>query len=314
MNQDVTFSSGTLSSNWLMPAETVSSDMLRALHHDERELRHLVVILSLTGGLVLSFLLGVGIFIYWHWRAWSHRRRKRLMQVQKGGDIRESKDEDDGGRDFEQVMPGHVPVGATTAAAAAAAAFHASSDPTLPMINTSTMASAIHPYATLAIETELVVTDHSPALASSAASSSSASSMQPACTMPNSPEVAPVAKSDTRNLKKDSVSSLFGMVPMTPLPLGLTIPGANRGGATIDSRNSSVASAFSAGSSNAPSSSSSSSVLPTPTSATIPTQPPSLAFMPTAPLPSAPSAKECTLSMHNFDPDAQPPPPAYSPQ
>ncbi|CAO3598633.1 unnamed protein product [Absidia cylindrospora] len=59
------------------------TDMLHALHHDEKELRILAVVLSLTGGLVLSFLLGVGIFVYWHWRAWRARRRKKYQKSKK---------------------------------------------------------------------------------------------------------------------------------------------------------------------------------------------------------------------------------------
>ncbi|CAO3613038.1 unnamed protein product [Cunninghamella blakesleeana] len=58
-----------------------ANDMLHALHRDERELRVLAVLLSLAGGLVLSFLLGVGIFIYWHWRAYRTRRLKRKKKI-----------------------------------------------------------------------------------------------------------------------------------------------------------------------------------------------------------------------------------------
>ncbi|CAO3642643.1 unnamed protein product [Cunninghamella echinulata] len=69
-----TMTSSTITS----PEETNGpTDMLHALHRDERELRVLAVILSLAGGLVLSFLLGVGIFIYWHWRAYRARQLKR---------------------------------------------------------------------------------------------------------------------------------------------------------------------------------------------------------------------------------------------
>lgn len=59
------------------------TDMLHALHRDEKELRVLAVILSLTGGLVLSFLLGVGIFVYWHWRSYRTRQRKKLTRLKQ---------------------------------------------------------------------------------------------------------------------------------------------------------------------------------------------------------------------------------------
>ncbi|KAI8329906.1 hypothetical protein BD560DRAFT_451587 [Blakeslea trispora] len=48
------------------------STLIHRLHSNERQLRTLVVILSLAGGLALSFVLGVGILICWS----SQRYRK----------------------------------------------------------------------------------------------------------------------------------------------------------------------------------------------------------------------------------------------
>ncbi|PHZ14246.1 uncharacterized protein RHIMIDRAFT_116057 [Rhizopus microsporus ATCC 52813] len=42
------------------------SVLLYRLHTNEVQLRTLAVILSLTGGLALSFAVGVGILIYWY--------------------------------------------------------------------------------------------------------------------------------------------------------------------------------------------------------------------------------------------------------
>lgn len=49
------------------------------LRNDERHIRVLAVVLSLTGGLALSFILGVGIFLFWHIRECDkrHKRRRR---------------------------------------------------------------------------------------------------------------------------------------------------------------------------------------------------------------------------------------------
>jgi hypothetical protein len=52
-----------------------SSTLLHRLHTNESQLRTLVVILSLTGGLALSFVLGVGIMIYWYFRKCKQKRR-----------------------------------------------------------------------------------------------------------------------------------------------------------------------------------------------------------------------------------------------
>lgn len=42
------------------------STLVGSIRNDETQLRILVVVLSLTGGLVLAFFLGFGIFLYWH--------------------------------------------------------------------------------------------------------------------------------------------------------------------------------------------------------------------------------------------------------
>ncbi|KAK4521072.1 uncharacterized protein ATC70_004062 [Mucor velutinosus] len=55
--------------------EESSSTLLHRLHTNERQLRTLAVILSLTGGLSLSFALGVGIMIYWYSRKCKQRRK-----------------------------------------------------------------------------------------------------------------------------------------------------------------------------------------------------------------------------------------------
>lgn len=54
--------------------------LLHKLHSDEEHLRTLVVLLSLTGGLALSFALGIGIFLYWHVREYKRRRQRRLRR------------------------------------------------------------------------------------------------------------------------------------------------------------------------------------------------------------------------------------------
>ncbi|KAI7897868.1 uncharacterized protein BX663DRAFT_276711 [Cokeromyces recurvatus] len=51
-----------------------SSTLLHHLHINERQLRTLAVVLSLTGGLAISFALGVGIMIYWYFRKCKQRR------------------------------------------------------------------------------------------------------------------------------------------------------------------------------------------------------------------------------------------------
>lgn len=55
--------------------EESPSTLLHRLHTNERQLRTLAVVLSLTGGLALSFALGVGILIYWYSRKCKERRR-----------------------------------------------------------------------------------------------------------------------------------------------------------------------------------------------------------------------------------------------
>lgn len=50
------------------------------IHSDETQLRTLVVVLSLAGGLVLTFILGFGIYLCWHCRA---RRSHRLKKEDK---------------------------------------------------------------------------------------------------------------------------------------------------------------------------------------------------------------------------------------
>jgi hypothetical protein len=60
----------------LTATEEASSTLLHRLHTNERQLRTLAVILSLTGGLALSFALGVGILIYWY----SHKCKQKRQQ------------------------------------------------------------------------------------------------------------------------------------------------------------------------------------------------------------------------------------------
>lgn len=55
--------------------EESPSTLLHRLHTNERQLRTLAVVLSLTGGLALSFALGVGILIYWYTRKCKEKRR-----------------------------------------------------------------------------------------------------------------------------------------------------------------------------------------------------------------------------------------------
>jgi hypothetical protein len=56
---------------------TEESRLLYRLHTNESQLRILAVVLSLTGGLVLSFALGVSILIYWHTR----KSKKENQQI-----------------------------------------------------------------------------------------------------------------------------------------------------------------------------------------------------------------------------------------
>ncbi|KAI8366813.1 uncharacterized protein BYT42DRAFT_143818 [Radiomyces spectabilis] len=58
----------------IIATEEASTTLLHRLHTNERALRTLAVVLSLAGGLVLSFTLGVGIFVYWYFRKYKRRR------------------------------------------------------------------------------------------------------------------------------------------------------------------------------------------------------------------------------------------------
>ncbi|KAL9557578.1 hypothetical protein MBANPS3_001302 [Mucor bainieri] len=68
-------SSDNLDMSMATTTEESSSTLLHRLHTNERQLRTLAVILSLTGGLSLSFALGVGIMIYWYSRKCKQRRK-----------------------------------------------------------------------------------------------------------------------------------------------------------------------------------------------------------------------------------------------
>lgn len=72
--------------------EESSSTLLQKLHTNERQLRTLAVVLSLTGGLALSFALGVGIMIYWY----CHKYKQKGL-FEEGGlfNDNESDDSDD---------------------------------------------------------------------------------------------------------------------------------------------------------------------------------------------------------------------------
>ncbi|KAI8073415.1 uncharacterized protein B0P05DRAFT_588699 [Gilbertella persicaria] len=58
-------------------AKESSSSLIHRLHTNESQLRTLAVVLSLTGGLSLSFALGVGILIYWYSRKCKQRRNTK---------------------------------------------------------------------------------------------------------------------------------------------------------------------------------------------------------------------------------------------
>jgi hypothetical protein len=62
-----------------IPTNTIIEDspsiLLHRLHSNERQLRTLAVVLSLAGGLALSFALGVGIMIYWYLHKCKQKRR-----------------------------------------------------------------------------------------------------------------------------------------------------------------------------------------------------------------------------------------------
>lgn len=73
--------------------EESSLTLLHRLHTNERQLRTLAVILSLTGGLALSFALGVGIMIYWYSRKCKQKRRLSIKNPKNYN--REDNDEDD---------------------------------------------------------------------------------------------------------------------------------------------------------------------------------------------------------------------------
>lgn len=62
-----------------IPTNIITEDspsiLLHRLHTNERQLRTLAVVLSLAGGLALSFALGVGIMIYWYLHKCKQKRR-----------------------------------------------------------------------------------------------------------------------------------------------------------------------------------------------------------------------------------------------
>lgn len=76
--------------------EESSSTLLHRLHTNERQLRTLAVILSLTGGLSLSFALGVGIMIYWYSRKCKQRRKLH------GKNMKDLENDDNGDDDDEK--------------------------------------------------------------------------------------------------------------------------------------------------------------------------------------------------------------------
>lgn len=61
----------------LDPATPTEESLVHKLRMDEQHIRALAVILSLTGGLALSFALGAGIFLYWHLREFKRRKQSR---------------------------------------------------------------------------------------------------------------------------------------------------------------------------------------------------------------------------------------------
>ncbi|KAI9310279.1 hypothetical protein BX666DRAFT_2009923 [Dichotomocladium elegans] len=83
MNYDVTFIHvHLLIITFLIPIVVATSSddqaIVNKIRADESHLRALVVILSLAGGLALSFGLGAGICLYWHLRKF--RRKKHLRK------------------------------------------------------------------------------------------------------------------------------------------------------------------------------------------------------------------------------------------
>ncbi|CAO3628257.1 unnamed protein product [Mucor hiemalis] len=72
--------------------EESSSTLLQKLHTNERQLRTLAVVLSLTGGLALSFALGVGIMIYWYCHKY---KQKGIFEDGRLFNDNESDDDDD---------------------------------------------------------------------------------------------------------------------------------------------------------------------------------------------------------------------------
>ncbi|KAL7330853.1 hypothetical protein PS15p_205743 [Mucor circinelloides] len=87
------------SDNSVIPIATTteesSSTLLHRLHTNERQLRTLAVILSLTGGLSLSFALGVGIMIYWYSRKCKQRRKLHGNSMKSAQDDGQCENDDD---------------------------------------------------------------------------------------------------------------------------------------------------------------------------------------------------------------------------
>ncbi|KAI8141700.1 hypothetical protein BJV82DRAFT_618737 [Fennellomyces sp. T-0311] len=65
------------------------SSVLRSIHSDENQLRTLVVVLSLAGGLVLALTLGFGIYLYWYCCS-----RQRKIVNEKDGYLTDDNDTD----------------------------------------------------------------------------------------------------------------------------------------------------------------------------------------------------------------------------
>ncbi|KAI9498063.1 hypothetical protein BDB00DRAFT_496933 [Zychaea mexicana] len=63
---------------------TDESSVVRSIQSDENQLRTLVVVLSLAGGLVLALTLGFGIYLYWHCCSSRRQQKKKLSHEQNG--------------------------------------------------------------------------------------------------------------------------------------------------------------------------------------------------------------------------------------
>ncbi|KAG2213161.1 hypothetical protein INT47_011310 [Mucor saturninus] len=81
-----------------IPTNIITEDspsiLLHRLHTNERQLRTLAVVLSLAGGLALSFALGVGIMIYWYLH--KCKQKRRLGDRNTDNHEQDEEDSDDG--------------------------------------------------------------------------------------------------------------------------------------------------------------------------------------------------------------------------